>query len=116
MLRPGSQALRYPSLDRFIAQARQLVAADVRSLVVDLSAVDEMDVSAIGALVQIHSTLNEAGGELQLTRAQPWIVSMLRVSGVDRIVRVVAPQPSPTSARVKMPDASGNLGGALATA
>ena len=109
MLRPDREALRYPSLDRFIAQARQLVAADVRSLVVDLSAVDEMDVSAIGALVQIHSTLKQAGGELLLARAQPWIASMLRVSGVDRIVRVVAPQPSFTAGRANVPGAAADL-------
>jgi anti-anti-sigma factor len=100
-LRPGPEALRYPGLDRFVTQARQLVAAGVRSLVVDLGAVDEMDVSAIGALVQIHSTLKSAGGELRLMRAQPWIASMLRVSGVDRIVWIDLQHQSSTPTPVR---------------
>ena len=62
---------------------------------VDLSAVEFIDSSGLGALVSGLKTARTAGGDLRLAAATDQVTSVLRLTNLDRILRVY---PSPDDA------------------
>lgn len=64
-------------------------------VVLDLGAVEFIDSSGLGALVGGLKTARTAGGDLRLAAATEQVVSVLRLTNLDRILRVY---PSPGDA------------------
>ena len=54
----------------------------------DLSGITFMDSSGIGLILGRSKLMKECGGKLEITGAQPYIRRVLRLSGIERIVRI----------------------------
>jgi anti-sigma B factor antagonist len=77
--------LDYGSADRL-----RLAAADVAgsgTLELDLSGVPYMDSTGIAAILGIHSARERAGGALHVVAASPQVERLLRITGIDRVLR-----------------------------
>lgn len=77
--------LDYGSADRL-----RLAAADAAgsgTLELDLSGVPYMDSTGIAALLGIHSARERAGGALHVVAASPQVERLLRITGIDRVLR-----------------------------
>jgi anti-anti-sigma factor len=61
-------------------------AQEALHLVVDLSAVDFLDSSALGALVAAHRSLTESGGSLCLACPRPHISKIFRITRVSDVI------------------------------
>lgn len=55
-------------------------------VVVDLSAVDFMDSSGLGALVSCLKSARQAGGDLRIAAPSPQVLMVLRLSNLDRVL------------------------------
>ncbi|WP_210479851.1 STAS domain-containing protein [Naasia sp. SYSU D00948] len=76
-----------PALRSLIAER---VQAGNRRIVLDLQGVDFLDSSGLGAIIASLKTAREAGGDLRLARASDAVVMVLRLTKVDRVLRVYA--------------------------
>ena len=57
-------------------------------LAIDLSGISFMDSSGIGLIMGRQKLLKECGGRLEVRKPQPYIRRVLRLSGIERIVRI----------------------------
>lgn len=64
--------------------------AGVKSIILDLSALDMMDSTGVGIIVMCHAKLEKAGGSLRVAGAQGIVQEILHMTHVDRIVRFFA--------------------------
>lgn len=73
-------------------QVREAVDDLVRNgrprLVVDLGRLDFIDSSGLGALVAGLRSARAAGGDLRLANASPQVATVLRLTNLDRVLRV----------------------------
>ena len=89
ILRVQESKLVYPGLSAFFAGVRKVVDGGCREVVLDLAAVTYIDSASIGCLMDIHRLLTEKGGAVRLCGLQPRVETMLSMTGVHRIVKVV---------------------------
>jgi anti-sigma B factor antagonist len=73
-----------PELRDVVAQA---VASGKTRLVVDLSGVEFMDSSGLGALIGALKTTRQAGGDLRIASPGEQVMMVLQLSNVDRILK-----------------------------
>lgn len=73
-----------PELRDVVARA---VKEGRRRLVIDLSAVEFMDSSGLGALIGALKTARGAGGDLRIAAPGEQVAMVLRLSNVDRILK-----------------------------
>ena len=78
---------------------RRLIDAGDRHVVVDLTGVAFMDSSALGALVVAYKAMREVGARLSLAGAQPAVLTVLRITSVDRVIDVYDDVPAAEAAR-----------------
>lgn len=64
--------------------------AGVKSIILDLSALDMMDSTGVGIIVMCHAKLEKAGGSLRVAGAQGIVQEILHMTHVDRLVRFFA--------------------------
>jgi anti-sigma B factor antagonist len=80
-------------------ELRELVATAVKAgkvrIVVDLSQVEFMDSSGLGALIGALKTTRQAGGDLRIAAPSEQVSLVLALSNVDRIL---TPYPNPDDA------------------
>ena len=72
-----------PLLREAVAEA---IAAGRPRIVVDLSAIEFMDSSGLGALVGCLKTARQAGGDLRISAPSEQVVMVLQLSNLDRIL------------------------------
>lgn len=65
-----------------------LVANGRARLVVDLGRLEFVDSSGLGALVAGLRSARAAGGDLRLANASPQVATVLRLTNLDRVLRV----------------------------
>lgn len=70
-------------LDRFV------ITMQPEILAIDLSSITFMDSSGIGLIIGRYKLLKECGGKLEIRSPQPYIRRVLRLSGIERIVKIV---------------------------
>lgn len=70
-------------LDRFVITMQPEVLA------IDLSSITFMDSSGIGLIIGRYKLMKECGGKLEIRSPQPYIRRVLRLSGIERIVKIV---------------------------
>ncbi|MGC4938826.1 STAS domain-containing protein [Kribbella sp. DT2] len=70
------------------------IVAAGRSLVLDLSGLSFCDSTGLGALVQLHHAAEAAGGSLTLAALTPRVASVIRVTMLHRLLRVVDQVPA----------------------
>jgi len=81
--------LTYPVLSSFFSEVRQRVEAGARKMLIDLSAVSYIDSASIGCLMDIHRLLQEKSGAVKLCSLQPRVETMIKMTGVNKIVDLV---------------------------
>ena len=69
-------------LDRFI------VTAQPKELTMDFGGITFMDSSGIGLIMGRSRLMKECGGRLEVRDPQPYIRRVLKLSGIERIVKI----------------------------
>ena len=69
-------------LDRFI------ISAQPRELVIDMGGITFMDSSGIGLIMGRSKLIKECGGRLEVLNPQPYIRRVLKLAGIERIVKI----------------------------
>ena len=67
---------------------RYIIAAQPRSLAIDMGRITFMDSSGIGLIMGRSKLMKECGGILEVRNPQPYIRRVLKLSGIERIVKV----------------------------
>lgn len=80
--------LDYGFAGTFKERILQLIEAGQRHLVIDLSGVNFVDSSGLGALVSVLRAVSAKGGDVVLAGLQPNIRAMLELTRLDRIFAV----------------------------
>jgi anti-sigma B factor antagonist len=75
---------------KLVRQLHALMDAGERQVVVDMSAVEFIDASGIGALVGAASMARDAGGTIALTRPSCAVLRLLDIMGLDGVLSVMA--------------------------
>jgi anti-sigma B factor antagonist len=86
VVRVQEDKLTYPVLLPFFSEVRRRVEGGTRRLLVDLAAVRYLDSACIGCLMDVHRLLQERGGSLRLAGLQPWVQTMITMTGVQKVV------------------------------
>jgi anti-anti-sigma factor len=86
IVRVRETKLTYPVLSSFLAEVRGIVDEGARRVVLDLEGVTYIDSAAIGCLMTIHRLLDDRDGAVKLIGLQPRVETMLRMTGVHKIV------------------------------
>ena len=67
---------------------RYIIAAQPRTLAIDMGRITFMDSSGIGLIMGRSKLMKECGGILEVRNPQPYIRRVLKLSGIERIVKV----------------------------
>lgn len=70
-------------LDKFV------ITMQPETLAIDLGNITFMDSSGIGLIIGRYKLLKECGGILEIRRPQPYIRRVLKLAGIDRIVKII---------------------------
>lgn len=70
-------------LDEFV------VTMQPETLAMDFSNITFMDSSGIGLIIGRYKLMKECGGVLEIRSPQPYIRRVLRLSGIERIVKIL---------------------------
>jgi anti-sigma B factor antagonist len=71
-------------------EVEELVRADQKKVILDLSRVKHLDSTGIGIIVMSFGKLKKAGGELRVAGAQGVIEEIFRITNVDRVINLYA--------------------------
>jgi len=82
-----SGRLNMVSAGAFRETVAQVVDGGRSHVVVELSAVDFMDSSGLGALVGCLKTARQAGGDLRIAAPSEQVQMVLKLSNIDKILR-----------------------------
>ena len=69
-------------LDKFI------ISAQPPELIMDFKNITFMDSSGIGLIMGRSKLMKECGGRLEVRNSQPYIKRVLKLSGIERIVKI----------------------------
>ena len=69
-------------LDKFI------ISAQPPELLMDFKNITFMDSSGIGLIMGRSKLMKECGGKLEVRNSQPYIKRVLKLSGIERIVKI----------------------------
>ena len=86
VVRVQEDKLTYPVLLPFFSEVRRRVEGGARRLLLDLAAVRYLDSASVGCLMDVHQLLRERGGSLRLAGLLPWVETMIKMTGVQKIV------------------------------
>lgn len=67
---------------------RYIVTAQPRELAIDFGDITFMDSSGIGLIMGRSKLMRECGGSLEVRNPQPYIRRVLKLSGIERIVKI----------------------------
>ena len=73
-------------LDDYVCRHRPSV------LCLDTSGVDFMDSSGLGLIMGRHALMQKSGGELVLFHPSPSVLRMVRLAGMERIIKIEMPK------------------------
>ncbi|NLT08948.1 MAG: STAS domain-containing protein [Ruminococcus sp.] len=67
---------------------RYIISVQPEELVMDMKDITFMDSSGIGLIMGRSKLIKECGGRLEVREPQPYIKRVLRLSGIERIVKI----------------------------
>ena len=67
---------------------KYIISTQPRELVMDFKNITFMDSSGIGLIMGRTKLLGECGGRVEVRSPQPYIKRVLRLSGIERIVKI----------------------------
>ncbi|MBR6581832.1 MAG: anti-sigma factor antagonist [Ruminococcus sp.] len=70
-------------IDKFV------ITMQPEKLAMDFTGITFMDSSGIGLIIGRYKLLKECGGQLEIRGPQPYIRRVLKLSGIERIVKIV---------------------------
>lgn len=70
-------------IDRFV------ITMQPERLAMDFTGITFMDSSGIGLIIGRYKLMKEWGGQLEIRGTQPYIRRVLKLSGIERIVKIV---------------------------
>lgn len=97
-------AAHVEELDRAVDEA---LGRDIRGIVLDLSELDFIDSTGLGALVRLEERARGSGRELVFARPTVAVRKILRIVGLDRRFRLSDDEPEPRCPICDLPLASG---------
>ena len=65
-----------------------IVSVQPRELAIDFGGITFMDSSGIGLIMGRSKLMKECGGSLEIMNTQPYIRRVLKLAGVERIVKI----------------------------
>jgi anti-anti-sigma factor len=74
-------------------QLQQMIRAGTRVIVVDLSCIDDLPLSVVGALLTAHRACEERGGQVTVRYASRRALDQLRRTGLGCIFHIERPPP-----------------------
>jgi anti-sigma B factor antagonist len=74
--------------DKLKDQLELLAGQSVRLIVLELSALEFMGSSALGALLNAHAKLRRCGGQVRLVSPQPLVLRLLQTTCLTRLFAV----------------------------
>jgi anti-sigma B factor antagonist len=83
----GVGRLNMVSAPAFRESVTNVLATGRNKVVVDLSGVEFMDSSGLGALVGCLKSARQAGGDLRIASPTKQVLMVLQLSNIDRILR-----------------------------
>jgi anti-anti-sigma factor len=66
------------------------LVAPRRCLIIDMSALDFIDCSSLGALLRVQGLARRGGGDVALAAPRPQLLRLLALTGLDEVFRVQA--------------------------
>lgn len=111
-LHPGITVLSFkgsihsgPDCTKLSQEIDKLIAANEIRVILDMSAVTHADSAAIGVIVKSFTKLKQVHGALHIACAQPMIDYCLKLTKLDRILRIF-PTVEQAAAAFSTPDAT----------
>ena len=86
--------LMYPLLSEFADTITALIGSAEPRVLLDLSAVTQVDSATIGCLMDLYRQATAAGGALKLTGVQKRVETMLTMTGVQALLKIHPDAPS----------------------
>jgi anti-anti-sigma factor len=84
-------------------QLRAVVLSGQRFVLVDLSAVSDIDSRGLGTIISLVKLARERGGEVRCCGAQPFVAEVLALTRLDRILDCFPDQAAALSERWAAP-------------
>ena len=69
----------------------ELIAGGQKRVVFDLSKLEYLDSTGVGILATCCGRMEAAGGEMRLACVQPRVADLLRLTKLDRVIRLYPP-------------------------
>jgi anti-sigma B factor antagonist len=82
----GAGKLNMVTAPELRALVLRVIAEGENKVVVDLSGIEFMDSSGLGALVGCLKTARQAGGDLRMAAPSPQVSMVLKLSNLDRVL------------------------------
>jgi len=82
-----------PAVESFRGAVDEVMANDLPQIVVNLTEVNSMDSSGIGALVRAQTSAKQQGGSIKLVNPSKLVVQTLKLVGLLNIFEVHANEP-----------------------
>ncbi|MBR6242532.1 MAG: STAS domain-containing protein [Ruminococcus sp.] len=67
---------------------RYIITAQPPELTIDLTGITFMDSSGIGLIMGRSKLIKECGGKLEVRSPQPYIRRVLKLAGIERLVKI----------------------------
>jgi len=68
---------------------RYIISSQPEQLEIDFSGISFMDSSGIGLIMGRHKLITECGGKLIVKNPQSYIKRVLKISGIERLVKII---------------------------
>ncbi|CAN5640397.1 anti-sigma factor antagonist [soil metagenome] len=91
----GHGELDYATLDTLTTELDKASREDVDDVIVDLRRVTYIDSSGLGVLVGAHRRLKGEGRSLVLRVADPEMIKLLAITGLDQFFAIETPYEAP---------------------
>jgi anti-anti-sigma factor len=88
IVRVGETKLMYPLLSTFAESITTLLANGESNVIIDMSQLIYVDSASIGCLVDLYRQASQAGGALKLAGVQKRVETMLRMTGVHKLIEL----------------------------
>lgn len=67
---------------------KYIISAQPKELAIDFKNISFMDSSGIGLIMGRHKLIHECGGSLEVRNPQSYIKRVMKLSGIERLVRI----------------------------
>jgi|LGVF01.2.fsa_nt_gb anti-sigma B factor antagonist len=77
------------TVGKFRKPIKEMIEADVSEIILNCSDLSYMDSTGIGVLIELRKITMDKGQEIVVLNPRPNIKNLLRITGVDKIIKIV---------------------------